>query len=142
MSLNSHPDNPGDNEVRQALAGLKRIAVVGLSNKPERASHQVAQYLQSHGYEIIPVNPVADEILGCQAYPDLASIPGPVEIVDVFRRPEFLPEIAQEAVAVGAKVLWMQLDVVNEAAAAAARRAGLLVVQNACLKVEHHRLLS
>ncbi len=142
MSLNSHPDNPGDNEVKQALTGLRRIAVVGLSDKPERASHQVAQYLQSHSYEIIPVNPVADEILGCQVYPDLASIPGPVEIVDVFRRPEFLPEIAREAVAVGAKVLWMQLDVVNEAAAATARQAGLLVVQNACLKVEHHRLLS
>lgn len=142
MSLNSHQGNPSDGEVKQALAGLKRIAVVGLSDKPSRASYQVAQYLQSHGYEIIPVNPVADEILGCKAYPDLASIPGPVEIVDVFRRPEFLPEIAQEAVAVGAKVLWMQLEVINEAAAEVAREAGMLVVQDACLKIEHHRLLS
>ncbi len=141
MSLNSRADNPGDEQVKQALSEAKRIAVVGLSPKPERDSNMVARYLQAHGYEIIPVNPGLDEVLGVKAYPDLASIPGPVEVVDVFRRSEFVPPIAQEAQEIGAKVLWLQLGVVHDQAAAAAREAGLLVVQNACLKVEHHRLL-
>jgi len=141
MSLNARADNPGDGQVKQALTEAKRIAVVGLSPKPERDSNMVARYLQAHGYEIIPVNPVLDQVLGVKAYPDLASIPGPVDMVDVFRRSEFVPPIAQQAQDIGAKVLWLQLGVIHGQAAAAAREAGLLVVQDACLKVEHHRLL-
>ncbi|MCF8035009.1 MAG: CoA-binding protein [Desulfarculaceae bacterium] len=141
MSLNTRPDNPGDAPVKQALQEAKRIAVVGLSPKPFRASHQVAEYLQNHGYEIIPVNPTAEEILGAKCYPDLESIPGQVDVVDVFRRSEMVPPVAQAAAGIGAKVLWLQLDVIHDQAAQAARQAGLLVVQDACLKVEHHRLL-
>jgi len=139
MSLNSQAGNPGDEQVKQALREAKRIAVVGLSDNPGRDSHRVAKYLQEHGYEIIPVNPGVDRVLGAKSYPDLASIPGPVDVVDVFRRPEFVPPIAQAAREIGAKVLWLQLGVVHPQAAAAAREAGLLVVQDACLKVEHHR---
>ncbi len=132
--------NPSDQDVKQALGKYKRIAVVGLSPKSSRPSYDVAKYMQDQGYEIIPVNPKEEEILGAKCYPDLASIPGPVEIVDVFRRSEFLPPIAAEAVAVGAKVLWMQQGVQNAEAAEVAEKAGMLVLQDSCLKIEHHRL--
>lgn len=142
MSLRTMPDNPGDQEVKDLLGQAKRIAVVGLSDKPERDSYRVARYLQDHGYEIIPVNPMAEEILGQKAYPDLASVPGPVDIVDVFRRSDAVPEIAEAAVKIKPKALWLQLDVQSQKAADLARGEGILVVQNACLKVEHHRLMS
>lgn len=132
--------NPGDDQLRRALRECRRIAVVGLSPDPSRPSHDVASYMQRQGYQIIPVNPKEERILGEQCYPDLAAIPGPVEVVDVFRRSEHLVPIAQEAVAKGAKVLWMQQGVMNAQAARLAEQAGLLVVQDSCLKIEHARL--
>ncbi|BEQ15888.1 CoA-binding protein [Desulfoferula mesophila] len=142
MSLRSTLDNPGDQEVKELLGQVKRIAVVGLSDKPTRDSYRVARYLQDHGYEVIPVNPMAQEILGQRSYPDLASVPGPVDLVDVFRRSDAVPEIAEAAVKIKPKALWMQLDVQSQKSADLARRHGIMVVQDACLKVEHHRLLS
>lgn len=117
------------------------IAVVGLSPHPWRPSHEIAAYMQQQGYRIIPVNPEVDEVLGEPAYPDLASIPVSVDLVNVFRRSEHCVPIAQQAVAIGARGLWMQLGVVNHEAAEIATRAGLTVVMNRCLLVEHRRLM-
>ena len=114
--------------------------MVGLSPRPERDSHDVAQYLQRQGYRIIPVNPNIDAVLGERAYPDLLSIPEPIDMVDVFRRSEEVEPIAEQAVAIGAKVLWLQLDVINEAAAAIATAGGLDVVMDRCTLREHQRL--
>lgn len=133
--------NVNDQELKQILAESKRIAVVGLSNKPERTSYQVAKYMQEAGYEIIPVNPTITESLGQKAYPSLKDIPGQVDIVNVFRRSEDTVEPAREAVAIGAKVLWLQLGIANEEAFQIADQAGLKVVMDRCIKVEHARLL-
>jgi len=116
------------------------IAVIGLSSDPARASYQVAAYMQEHGYRIIPVNPREKDVLGEKCYPDLCSVPESVEIVDIFRRPRYVPHAVAEAIYVGAKVVWMQLGIVHEAAARRAREAGLEVVMDRCLKVEHRRL--
>ncbi len=116
------------------------VAVVGLSPDPNRPSHKVASYLAQHGYEIIPVNPDAHEILGKPSYPDLQSLPQSVEIVDIFRRSEEVMPIVDEAIKIGAKAVWMQEGVVNEAAASRARDAGLLVVMDRCMLKEHRRL--
>lgn len=122
------------------LANYRTVAVVGLTNKPDRPSYEVASYLQAHGYKIIPVNPAIKEVLGETSYPDLAAIPEPVEIVDIFRRPEDIPPIVEAAIQVGAKVVWMQLGIVNESAARRARQAGLKVVMDRCMKMEHQAL--
>ena len=122
------------------LNGYRSVAVVGLSPDPNRPSHKVASYLAQHGYEIIPVNPDAREILGRPSYPDLQSLPQSVEIVDIFRRSEEVMPIVDEAIKIGAKAVWMQEGVINEAAAARARDAGLLVVMNKCMLKEHRRL--
>jgi predicted CoA-binding protein len=122
------------------LNGYRSVAVVGLSADPNRPSHKVASYLAQHGYEIIPVNPDAREILGRPSYPDLQSLPQSVEIVDIFRRSEEVMPIVDEAIKIGAKAVWMQEGVINEAAAARARDAGLLVVMNKCMLKEHRRL--
>lgn len=129
------------NERLRILNTYHRIAMVGLSADSMRPSHFAAIYMLAEGYEVIPVNPryAGEEILGQRVYASLAEVPGPVEIVDVFRKPEALPGIADEAIAVGAKVLWMQLGIENEAAAAKARAAGLDVVMNRCVKIEHAR---
>jgi uncharacterized protein len=119
-----------DSTLKQLLTDLRTIAVVGISTNPGKDSHMVAAYLKKHGYRIIPVNPGADEVLGEKSYPDLRSIPEPVDIVDVFRRPEFLPEIAQQAVAIHAKVLWMQKGIGNEEAARIAKQGGLTVIED------------
>ena len=116
------------------------MAVVGLSPDPNRPSHKVASYLAQHGYEIIPVNPDAHEILGKTSYPDLQSLPQSVEIVDIFRRSEEVLPIVDEAIKIGAKAVWMQEGVINEAAASRARDAGLLVVMDKCMLKEHRRL--
>jgi uncharacterized protein len=116
------------------------IAVVGLSNDPRRDSNSVSQYMQAAGYRVIPVNPEETEVLGEKAYPDLASVPEPVEIVDIFRRPEYIPAIVDQAIAIGAKVIWMQQGIVNEAAAATARAAGLEVVMNSCIRTVRQRM--
>ena len=127
-------------DLRQILATSKTIAVVGLSNKPERPSHEVASYLQDEGYRIIPVNPHITEVLGEKAYPSLRDVPKPVDIVDIFRRPESVPPIVEDAIAVGAKVVWMQSGIVNEEAAARAEAAGLTVIMDACMRSAHRTL--
>jgi predicted CoA-binding protein len=119
-----------DSTLKQLLTDLHTIAVVGISTNPGKDSHMVAAYLKKHGYRIIPVNPGADEVLGEKSYPDLRSIPEPVDTVDVFRRPEFLPEIAEQAVAIHAKVLWMQKGISNEEAALTAKEGGLTVIED------------
>jgi predicted CoA-binding protein len=134
------PDtNPTTDEIRRILETSKVIAVVGLSPKPDRDSHQVARYLIDHGYSVVPVNPREAEILGQKSYPDLASIPFDVDIVDIFRKVDAIPAIVDEAIAKRAKVVWMQLGLAHNASAAKARAAGLGVVMSKCLKVEHSR---
>ena len=125
--------------VAQILRVVKTIAVVGLSSNPMRASHGVAEYLKTAGYRIIPVNPNETEVLGEKAYARLEDIPEQVDVVDVFRRAEEVPSVAQSAIRIGAKVLWMQLGIENAEAAEKARAAGLVVVENSCLMVEHKR---
>ena len=132
--------NPSDADVKALLAKYRRIAVVGLSDRPDRPSFGVAEYLREAGYEITPVNPQIEEWLGTPAVPTLSDAPPPIEIVDVFRRPEHVPEVVDAAIGAGAKVIWLQLGIVNEAAAQKARDAGLTVIQDRCLKVEHRRL--
>ena len=114
--------------------------MVGLSPKPERPSNVVANYLKENGYKVIPVNPEEKAILGEVSYPDLLSIPEPVDVVDVFRRPDEVPAIAEEAIKIGAKTIWLQEGIVNETAAARAREAGLLVVMDKCMRKEHMKL--
>lgn len=126
--------------LRRILQDHRRIAMVGLSANWYRPSFFAAKYLQDHGYRIIPVNPAYQEVLGERCYPSLEAIPEPVDVVDCFRRSEDIPPLAESAVAIGARVLWLQLGVVNEAAAAIARAAGLTVVMDRCMKIEHARL--
>ena len=121
------------------LERYRRIAMVGLSSNQFRPSHFAAIYLLSEGYEVIPVNPREKQVLGRQCYPNLAAIPGAVEVVDIFRESAAVPAIVEEAIAVGAKVIWMQLGVINDVAAARAREAGLEVVMDRCMKIEHAR---
>lgn len=128
---------PTPNPIPTILAETRTIAVVGFSSRPSRAGYYVPEYLQTQGYTIIPVNPNLSAGLGQPAYPDLASIPQPVDLVLIFRRSEEAPPVVEEAIAIGAKAVWMQSGIVNEAAAARAREAGLLVVMDACMLVEH-----
>ena len=121
------------------LEKYKRIAIVGLSRNPYRPSHFAAIYLLAEGYEVIPVNPREKQILGQVCYPSVTAIPGGVEVVDIFREPSAVPGIVEEAIAVGAKVVWMQLGVIHEEAAEKARAAGLEVVMDRCMKIEHAR---
>jgi uncharacterized protein len=121
------------------LERYRRIAMVGLSSNPFRPSHFAAIYLLSEGYDVIPVNPREAEVLGRQSYPSVLQVPAPVEVVDIFREPAAVPSIVEEAIAVGAKVVWMQLGVIHEEAARRAREAGLEVVMDRCMKIEHAR---
>jgi uncharacterized protein len=125
--------------IQRVIHGGKTVAVVGLSRNPLRASYFVGYYLKRHGYRVIPVNPRESEILDEQSYKSLADVPVPVDIVNVFRAPEALPEIAAEAVAIGAKNLWCQFTVINEAGGRIAEAGGLSVVMDRCIKVEHAR---
>jgi len=122
------------------LNSSRTIAVVGLSPEPDRPSYQVARYLKEQGYRIVPVNPGAKEILGELCYPTLSSIPEVVDAVDIFRRSEEVPAVVEEAIRIGAKAVWMQEGVIDEAAAARAREAGLLVVMDRCMLKQHRRL--
>ncbi len=131
--------NASPNEIQQLLRTARTIAVVGLSDKPDRDSHRVAAYLQQHGYRIIPVNPAVAEVLGEKSYARLEDVPEPIDIVDIFRRPETVPPIVDSAIAVGAKAVWMQLGIAHNAAADKARAAGLQVVMNKCILIEHRR---
>jgi len=126
-----------DDSIDRILRNTKQIAVVGFSRRPSRAGYYVPAYLQGQDYRIIPVNPYLEEALGEKAYPDLASVPDEVDLVLIFQRSENVPPFVDQAIAIGAKSIWMQLGIANETAAAKARAAGLDVVQNACMMVEH-----
>jgi len=123
--------------IKEILEKYKTIAVVGLSSQTWRASYSVSSYMQDAGYRIIPVNPKESMVLGEKAYPSLDEVPEPFEIVDIFRRPEYVPDIVEAAIRHNARVIWMQLGVVNEAAAARARAAGLEVVMDRCILQDH-----
>ena len=123
--------------IRNILHNTRTIAVVGLSPKPGRPSNQVASYLKAAGYTIIPVNPDQDSLLGLTCYPDLKAIPGPVDIVDIFRRPEHVLPVVKEAISIRAKVVWMQSGIINDEAAGLAAEAGLTVVMDRCTMVDH-----
>jgi len=130
--------------VKEILESYKHIAVVGLSEKRDRPSHNVTKYLIHAGYTIYPVNPNLDKVFGITCYPSLLDIPDEqrknIEIVDIFRKPEHVEGIVDEAIEIGAKVIWMQLGITNDKAASKARKAGLEVVENQCMATEHHHL--
>jgi predicted CoA-binding protein len=129
-----------DEIMRRIFEESQVIAVVGASTKPERAGHYIPRYLQEHDYRIIPVNPNHDHVLGQRCFASLEDIPEPVDCVEVFRRPEYTPEIARQAVAIGAKALWLQLGIMNAEAEQIAQEAGLLFVQDECMGPQHRRL--
>jgi predicted CoA-binding protein len=128
--------------IREILEKYKTIAVVGLSSQTWRPSYSVSHYMQNAGYRIIPVNPNEMEVLGEKAYPTLDDVPDPFDIVDIFRRPEYVPDIVEAAIRHNARVIWMQLGVANEAAAARARQAGLDVVMDRCILQDHQEIRS
>ena len=130
-----------DDTLRALLSNTATIAVVGLSADPARPSHGVARYLRDQGYRIIPVNPTVEEVLGEKAYPDLDAVPVPVDVVDVFRLPNAVPDIVEAAIRVGAKAVWMQEGIAHPEAAGRAEKAGLIAVQNRCMMKEHFRLV-
>lgn len=138
----SEPYMPTDRELRSILGDAETIAVVGLSSRPDRPSYDVAAFLQSKGYRIVPVNPTETEVLGEPAYPSLLDVPEDVriDVVDVFRRAEHTPEIAQHAVARGAKVLWLQEGIVNDDTRRIAETAGLTVIMGVCIRTTKRRL--
>jgi len=132
-----HGPGAGPEEIAAILRGCRVVAVVGLSPDPGRPSHQVACYLQEHGYRIVPVNPACSQVLGEQCYPSLKDIPFPIDVVDIFRKAEAIPALVEEAIRVKARVVWMQLGLEHEEAARRAREHGLQVVMNRCMKIEH-----
>ncbi|MBM3125496.1 MAG: CoA-binding protein [Chloroflexi bacterium] len=127
--------------LKEILLSTKTIASVGLSSNPEKESFGIVAYLKDQGYRILPVNPTATEILGEKAYPSLSAIPEKVDVVQIFRKPEDVPPVVDEAIKIGAKVVWMQAGIVNEEAAQAARAAGLKVVMDACMRTAHQRYI-
>jgi predicted CoA-binding protein len=133
-----------DRELRVLLGDVHTIAVVGLSSGPGRPSFDVARYLQAHGYRIVPVNPNETEVLGERAYPSLHDLPPDIsiDVVDVFRRPEYTPDVARDAVSIGAKVLWLQEDIVSDEAAAIATDGGLDVIMGVCIRNVRERLMA
>lgn len=133
--------NPSDEKIREILTQTTTIAVVGLSPNPSRASYSVANYLKNKNYRIIPVNPKQPEVLGEKSYPNLSDIPEKIDLVDIFRRPEHIPPIVDEAIEIKAKVIWMQSGIINHEAAQKAKEAGLEVVMDRCMYVEHCRLM-
>lgn len=130
-----------DQMMKDILLSAKTIASVGLSSNQQKESYWIVSYLKDQGYRVIPVNPTADEILGEKSYPDLESVPEPIDVVQVFRKPEDVPPVVDSAIKAGAKVVWMQEGIVHEAAAQKAREAGLQVVMDACMRVTHRRLI-
>ena len=134
------PAMPSDRELRSILGEAKTIAVVGLSSKSHRDSYEVSEWLQSKGYRIIPVNPNETEVLGEKAYPSLLDVPEEIDVVDVFRRAEYTPDVAEQAVRVGAKVLWLQDGIVNQDAWRIAQEGGLDVVMGVCIRRTKRRL--
>jgi predicted CoA-binding protein len=132
--------NPSDDELREIYAGIKTIAVVGASNDESKAANEIPRYLQRQGFRIVPVNPRGGEILGERAYPSLTEVDVPLDVVEVFRPSEETPAIARDAVAIGAKVLWLQTGIESEEAERIAREGGLTTVMNMCMGVTHRRL--
>lgn len=129
-------ENPSREQIADILRNAGNIAVVGLSDRTDRTSYMVAQAMQNRGYRIIPVNPKATAILGEKCYPSLKDIPEPVGIVNVFRRSEYCPEVAQEAADIGAKVLWLQQGIISDESAAIADEHGMIAIMDRCIKVE------
>ena len=144
--MTDHCEFPSENatpeEIREIMTTARRIAVVGHSDDPSRDSHRVGRYLAAQGYEVFPVNPLARGASGLRFYPDLASVPGPIDVVDIFRRPEAIPAIVDEAIRVGARAIWMQEGLAHNAAAAKARAAGLKVVMSRCMMKDHRALVA
>ena len=134
--------NPDDATIAELLRTMRRVAVVGISDNPERASHGITKFLLYAGYEVVGVNPKLQEVLGVKVYPSLADIPDPVDVVDIFRRGEFVGPIVDAAIAIGARAVWMQEHVVNPEAALKARQAGLITVMDRCIYKEWLRLLN
>lgn len=132
--------NPADDKIRALLREARTIAVVGASRKPWRDSNAIMQFLLDVGYDVVPVNPTYDDVLGIACYPSLLAVPRSVDIVDIFRNPSAVPPIVNHAVAIQARTVWMQLGVIHEEAADTARRAGLTVVMDRCIGVEYRRL--
>ncbi len=130
-----------DYELRKILTKSKTIATVGFSSNPQRPGYYVPEYLLNQGYHVIPVNPSLQEILGQKAYPDLLSVPEPVDVVQIFRPPDQVPAVVDQAIQIGAKAVWMQIGAVNQEAAQKAADAGLTVVTDRCMMVEHKRLV-
>ncbi len=130
-----------DREMKEILLSTKTIASVGLSSNPQKESYGIALYLKNQGYRVIPVNPTTPEVFGEKSYPDLESVPEKIDVVQVFRKPEDVPPVVDDAIKAGAKVVWMQEGIVNEEAAQKAREAGLQVVMNACMRATHQRLV-
>lgn len=129
-------------KIRELLQSCHRIAVVGLSPKPDRPSNQVAAYLLQAGYDVVPVNPGHDQILGRTCYPDLQSVPGAIDMVDIFRRAEEVLPVVQAAIAKGVRVVWIQQGIVNEEAAALAKQHGIVVVMDRCVQLDHQQFMS
>ena len=130
-----------DTDIKKLLTETKTIAVIGASSKPWRDSGEIASFLQQKGYTVFPVNPKYKDVRGMKCYPDLKSIPDPIDMVDIFRNSNEVGPVVDEAVAVGAKSVWMQLGVINESAAAKAEQAGLAVVMDRCIAIEHRALM-
>jgi len=130
-----------DKEMKEILLSTKTIASVGLSSNMEKESYWIVSYLKEQGYRILPVNPTATEIIGEKVYPSLSAIPDKVDVVQVFRKSEDVPPVVEEAIKIGAKVVWMQEGIINEEAAQKAREAGLQVVMDACMRATHRRLI-
>ncbi|WP_261129044.1 CoA-binding protein [Bacillus sp. Marseille-Q3570] len=129
--------NPDQDAINEILQTKKRIAIVGLSNKPHRTSYQVSKYMQDNGYEIIPVNPTIEEAMGLKAYPSLKDVEGPIDIVNVFRRSEELPAVAEEVKGIDADVFWAQLGLLNEEVVDILEGTGMTIIMDRCIKVEH-----
>ncbi|WP_026907673.1 CoA-binding protein [Paucisalibacillus globulus] len=134
-------ENPSNDQIKKLLETSKTIAVVGLSDNPERTSYQISKIMQESGYRIIPVNPTVDEVLGEKAYSSLLDIKEPIDIINVFRRPEYLPDIAKEAAKTDCKVFWAQQGIVNEEANEYLTEKGFTVIMDLCIKVAHAVLL-
>ncbi len=134
--------SPSDDDLRRLLTSARTIAVVGLSDKPERDSNEVARYLQSQGYRVVPVNPMLSEVLGERSYPSVSALPPElrVDILDIFRRSEQVPPVVEEGLARGVGAVWMQLGVENAPAAESARKKGIPVIENSCIMQQHRRL--
>ena len=130
-----------DSVLKEILQSAKTIASVGLSSNPNKESYRIASYLKAQGYRVIPVNPTASEIMGETSYPDLQSVPEKIDVVQVFRKPEDVPPVVDDAIQAGAKVVWMQEGIVHEGAAEKARQAGLQVVMDTCMRVVHRSLI-